>query len=130
MASILKPEMSIVAALATGTMVYGLYQMALPSVADVRSIDQQNKDIESAERLAGWTSAALVSAVSLLAKDPTIFTVGAGMVVALSWWHRHADMVNPLTGKAVLGLDVGDFVPAQTQEERPSAFQNYEPSVF
>lgn len=124
MASILKPEMSLSLSLATATVVYGIYQGALPSVADVRSIDQQNSDVESAERLAGWTSAAVVSGISILAKDPTIFIVGSAMVVTLAWWHRHADMVNPLTGKAILGMDVGDFVPGQTQAEVPQQYQD------
>ena len=124
MASVLKPEGSLALSAAVVVMVVGIYQVALPSVADVRSIDQQNQDVEGAERLAGWTAAAVISGIALLAKDPTVFIFGSGSVVAMSWWHRHADMVNPLTGKAILGMDVGDFVPAQTQAEAPGEYQN------
>ncbi len=124
MASVLKPEGSLMLSAAVVVLVAGIYQMALPNVADVRSIDQQNQDIEASERLAGWTAAAAVSGIAVLAKDPTVFLFGSGTVVAMAWWHRHADMVNPLTGKAILGMDVSDFVPAQTQAEAPMEFQN------
>lgn len=122
--SILKPEASLGLSLATATVVYGIYTAALPNVADARSIDQKNTDLEAAERLAGWTAAGVVAGISLLAKDPTIFIFGAGMVIAMSWWHRHADMVNPLTGKAILGMDVSDFVPGQTQAQKPMEYQS------
>lgn len=124
MASLLKPEASLGLSLATATVVYGIYTAALPNVADARSIDQRNTDLEAAERLAGWTAAGVVAGISLLAKDPTIFIFGSGMVIAMSWWHRHADMVNPLTGKAILGMDVSDFVPGQTQAEKPMEYQS------
>lgn len=101
----LKPEISLGAALATGAIVYGTFQMHMPSTADLRTVESGNSDADSAERAATWTAAGIVAAISLIAKDPTIFVVGGGMTVALAWEYRHANHVSPLTGKvATKGL--------------------------
>jgi hypothetical protein len=99
--SVLKPEGSMVAGLATAAVVFAVYQTALPSVADARSAQPGNADLQAAERSAGYISAGVVAGVALVAKDPTIFILGGAMVIAMSWWHRHADMVSPELGKAV-----------------------------
>jgi len=120
----LRPEMSLTVGLATATLVYGVYSSALPPIADVRVADPNNEDIESAERLAAWTSAAAVAGISLITKDPTVFIMGGLMVVVLSWWHRHADQVSPLTHKAVGGAEGLTL----TQETAPVDF-GYEDSI-
>ena len=97
----LKPEVSLTVALATGALVYGVYQMALPSVADVRTSAEHHPDVQAAERLATWTAAAAVSGIALIAKDANVFIVGGGMTIALAWWYRHADAVIPELSKAV-----------------------------
>ena len=99
--SVLKPEGSMMAGLATAAVVYGVYQTALPSIADARSAQPGNVDLQASERSAGFIAAGIVAGVSLIAKDPTIFILGGGMVIAMAWWHRHADMVQPELGKAV-----------------------------
>src|SRR4029453_2490924 len=114
----LRPEASVMVGLATATLVYGVYSAALPPVADVRVADPNNPDIESAERLAAWTSAAAVAGISLITKDSTVFVIGGTMAIVLSWWHRHADQVSPLTHKAVGGAE-GLTV---TQESAPVDF--------
>lgn len=96
----LKSETSITVGLATAALVYGIYSNALPTVADIRVSQPGDSDVASAERLAAWTAAAAVAGVSLIAQDPTVFVIGGSMVVALAWWHRHANEVNPLTGVA------------------------------
>lgn len=96
----LKPEVSLGVALATATVVYGIYQNATPTIADIRSLESSNEDIQGAERQASWTAAAVVAGISLLAKDATIFVVGGTAVVVLAWSHRHADMVDTVTKRA------------------------------
>lgn len=92
------------ASLGTGLAVAGLvvaiHFNATPSVADIRVGGPGDADIAGAERAATWQAAMLVSAISLLAKDPTIFVVGGGVTVAMAWLTRHADLVDPLTGRA------------------------------
>lgn len=108
----LAPEASIGVSLATLAVTYAIYSKALPNIADTRSLDKNNPDIQSSERTATWMAAGVVGGISLLAKDPTIFTIGGLGVVAMAWWHRHADQVdnvtNSATGYATKLADVGN----------------------
>jgi hypothetical protein len=117
--SLLKPEISIPAALALGVAVYGIYQVNLPSITEVRAAELDNQDVSSAERAATWESAGLVATISLIAKDPTIFLVGGLITIALSWKYRHANMVSPLTGKAT-GNQTGAVAAAMQMPGAPA----------
>lgn len=96
----LKPDAEISIALATSVMAYGAYQMALPSTADIRSLEPNNKDIQSSERTAAWVAAGMVSFVALITKSPAVFTLGGATVIASSWMARHADRVSNVTKSA------------------------------
>jgi hypothetical protein len=96
----LKREVSLGVGLATAALVWGVYNTALPAVADVRVGQPQDPDIAASERTATWVSAAAVAGVSLISKDPTVFVLGGTMVVALAWWHRHANHFNPAVGSS------------------------------
>lgn len=102
----LKADAEVSIALATSVMAYGAYQLALPSVADVRSLEPNNKDIQGAERTASWVSAGLVSFVALITKSPNVFILGGATVIAASWMTRHADQVSNVSKKA------GSLLPA------------------
>jgi hypothetical protein len=120
----LKPDAEISIALATGVMAFATYQIALPPVADIRSLEPNNKDIQGAERLAAWTAGGLVSLVALLTKSPSVFMVGGLTVIVSSWSARHADQVStvskrastlvPAPAKGTEGV-VGDEVAASQQ---------------
>lgn len=97
----LSRETSLGVGLATAALVWGVYNSALPSIAETRVNAAADDDLASAERMATWTSAAVVSGISLIAKDPTVFVMGGAMTVVLAWWHRHSNSLNPLTGSAV-----------------------------
>lgn len=101
----LKPDVSLGVALATATVVYGIHSNMTPPVADVRSLESNNGDIQASERAASWISAAVVAGISLLAKDPTIFVVGGTMVVVMAWTTRHADQVDTVTKRASTAMD-------------------------
>lgn len=119
----LKPEVSIPVALATGTLVYAIYSNSTPSLADIRTADQFNADVSSTRKQAAWTSAAVVAGISLITKDPNPFILGGALIIGMDWAHRHADMVNPLTGRAVASdLAMSDIVPPVTQEQNPAAY--------
>jgi hypothetical protein len=96
----LKPDAEISIALATSVMAYGAYQMALPPVADIRTLEPGNRDIQGSERTAAWVAAGMVSLVSLLTKSPSVFILGGGTVIAASWMTRHADTVSTVTKRA------------------------------
>lgn len=98
----LKPEVSLPVGLAVAAVVYGIYSNATPTIAEIRHAEPNDPAIASSRKAATWTAAAVVGGISLLAKDPTIFTIGAGMVVAMDFWTRHANLVNPGTGTATV----------------------------
>jgi len=120
----MKAEVSVVAGLATASLVYAVYANATPSIADIRVAKPDDADIEAARKLAAWTSAAVVAGVSLIAKDGTIFVMGGAMVIVLDWWHRHANQVTPLTGRAT----APDTVPVSTEMNDEAAY-GYEGEV-
>jgi hypothetical protein len=114
----LKVENSLIGAITVGALVIGIYDYALPKLADARVSPAGDEDLAAAEKTAAWSSAAVVAGVSLVAKDPTIFVTGGLLIVGLSWMHRHANWVNPLTGKAstVAGVSDGGGNPPPVDE--------------
>jgi hypothetical protein len=105
----LKPEVSIPVALATGAVVVGVFQAMTPTNADQRTVTPGSRGADflaSSEKSAFYTSVAVCAAVSLVAKDPVPFWVGGGLSVALAWMHRYAREVDPGTGK-LGGLTAG-----------------------
>jgi hypothetical protein len=96
----MKPEAEVSIGLATAVFAYGAYQMALPSTADIRSLEPNNRDIQASERTAAWVAAGGVALVSLMLKSPTIFTIGGLSVIASSWMARHADQVSTVSKRA------------------------------
>ena len=119
----LKPETSITVGLATAALVYAVYSNATPSITEIRAAKPMDTDVEASRKLAAWTSAGIVGGVSLIAKDPTIFIIGGTMVIVLDWWHRHANAVNPLVGKASTMTNAGGgTLPVETQESSAGSF--------
>lgn len=114
----MKAETSIVAGVSVAALVYAIYSNATPSIADIRVAKPHDADIEASRKLAAWTSAGVVAGVSLIAKDATIFTLGGAMIIALDWWHRHANEVTPLTARAT----APDMVPVETQMNSESEY--------
>jgi hypothetical protein len=97
----MKAEASLGMGLATGVVVFAIYSHSMPSVVDHRVGDANDPDAGASERTARWLSAGTVAAISLIAKDPTVFVIGGAMVVALSIWHRYSNMFDPVTGGVV-----------------------------
>lgn len=122
----LKPEVSLGVGLGTGAVVAAIYYNALPPMVDIRVGPSQDKDVSAARKAAAWTSAGVVGGISLLAKDPTVFAVGAGFIIILDWWYRHANAVDPRARKAtVLGAMMAD-PGAPTQAASPAEFGGYD----
>lgn len=112
----MKAEVSVPAALAVAAVVGGIYANVTPGLADIRATDAGDPHVQSTRKQAAWLAAGTVAGISLLAKDPTIFVLGGGMVIALDWYTRHADAVNPATGKASVRNNPGYMNVTQVQE--------------
>ena len=86
----LTPEASVMSGLAVAGVVYAIHSNFTPTHADIQGLPTGNKDIDNAERSATWLSIGVVSGISLLAKDPTIFIIGSAATVAMALFTRHA----------------------------------------
>ena len=106
--SILNPSGSVVASLATGIMVYAVYDKSLPDAATVHATDANDLNIESARKKATITSAGLISIVTLLTKDVNVFIFGGVVLFALDFHTRHANASNPVTGELVSDQGYGE----------------------
>jgi hypothetical protein len=117
------PEASIGTGLAVGVVAYGVFQSHLPPVCDVRTVDPANSDVHASMKSAGWQAAAATAAISLIAKDATVFILGGAITVMLMWTYSHANAVNPHTGRAtVVGGTVENM--AQTQASNLPMYDN------
>lgn len=95
----MKAEVSIPVALATAALTWGIYQIALPTLADARRVEPNNGDLKSAENTALILAAGVSGGISILAHDTTPFVVGGLLAVALSWAHRKANHTDSTTQK-------------------------------
>lgn len=103
----LEPHASIGTGLAVMGVVYAVHSNMTPTTADIQALPSGNKDIDKAEKKATWVSIGIVSGISLLAKDPTIFVLGSFAVVGMALMTRHANwtetatgMLNPMPGQS------------------------------
>lgn len=94
--AILKPESELLIATATVGIVYGIFSLNLPSLADVRADEpstapgSSSMNTYKAVNTATITSAALVAALAMLGKSRTVFIVGGGTILLESWkYHFH-----------------------------------------
>jgi len=95
-----KPEVSLGLGLGVATLVYAMYQR-LPGAADQRVSPVGDEHLEAVRKQNAWAAAAVVSGVSLVAKDPTIFIVGGLTIVTLDWLTRVNNWTNPVTGSSI-----------------------------
>lgn len=95
----LSKEYSLMGGLAVGAVVFAVHTNFTPTTADIQAMPAGTPDIETAERKATWISAGVVAGISLLAKDPTIFVIGAAVTVAMAFTTRHANWVEGAAGK-------------------------------
>lgn len=87
--------------LATMGLTWAIYGQTCPGVADLRVGKSQDPHAAAAEKTARWTAGGMIVAVSLIAKDTTVFIMGGSMLVALSWMHRQANHVSGALGTSV-----------------------------
>ena len=85
-----------VAAAAAGILVYDRF---VPNVADIRSAEPYNGDIETAERQGLFAATAVVLVSAGLAKSIEVFIIGGAAIVILDFMIKHANAVSPATGK-------------------------------
>ena len=100
-----KPEVSLGLGLASAAVAYAMFSHAMPAQADIRVARPGDEHLETTRKQAAWVAAGTVAAISLLAKDATIFIIGGTTVVILDWMTRVNNWTNPLSGR----VDVNPF---------------------
>lgn len=76
-----------------------IWRHFVPNVADVRTARPFNGDIESAERTALLAGTVFTLVVAGFARSAEVFAVGGLVLVAMDFATKHANTVNPDTGK-------------------------------
>lgn len=97
--SILRPDSSIQLGVLIGIVDVFIYSKSVPSLADVRTADPHNEDVETARKHAAWATIAFNSFVSMVTRDWNVFLTGGIVVIALDFMTKHANGVNPATKK-------------------------------
>ena len=108
--SVLKPEGSMMAGIATGALVYGIYSMNLGNLAQIHATPSGDGNARASRKKAAIEAVTAVAAISLLAKDVNVFILGGAITVLLDWHARHAVESHPDTGQLA---DNTGYVPAE-----------------
>jgi hypothetical protein len=99
--SILEPQGSVTVGLATGILVWAVYERALPDMATMNATPAHDINIEAARKTAALTSAAVLAGVTLLTRDVDVFILGSAVLIALDWHARIGNSRNNVTGAIV-----------------------------
>ena len=81
----LSPEGELTTAALSATVVYSIFALNTPNLADVRADDAGNDNTYKATNSATWTAVAAVAGLALLSKSPTVLIVGGVMTLAEAW---------------------------------------------
>jgi hypothetical protein len=111
--SILKPDASTMAGLATVAAVYGIYQMNVGSVSMAHVTDPNAVPLESSRKKAGMAALALVASLFLITHDGNLLILGAGTVVAMELSYRHAIMADPNSNQMIPPVGPNAYEPAE-----------------
>jgi len=110
--SILKPNESVTASLATAGTVYAVYNLSIGSVSQAHASDPNHPALESSRKKASFTAFGLVSGLFLITKDANIAIVGYASIIAMEIAYRHGIMADPATGR-IVPPTTADYTPAQ-----------------
>lgn len=116
--SVLKPEGSVVAALATAGTVFAVYQLDVGNVSNAAASDANHPALESSRKKAGYTSFILVAALTLITRDGNVGILGFASIVAMEVHYKHAIMASPATGR-IQAPSPQAYQPAQDENVIP-----------
>lgn len=96
--SILQPQSSVIAGVATMGLVFATYQLQVGSVAEARATAANHPALESSRRKAGYTALMLVAGLTLITKDSNIGILGGASIIAMELSYRTGIMGEPMSG--------------------------------
>lgn len=111
--SVLKPDASTMAGVATAGTVFAIYQLNVGSVAEATVTDANNTALATSRKKAGYTALAAVAALTLITKDANIGILGAGSIIAMELVYRHGIMADPGSAKMQNPNPAPAYAPAE-----------------
>lgn len=99
--SILKPENSVIAGIATAGSVWAIYNMNIGPASTAHASDPNHPAIESSRKKAGYMAFLFVSGITLVTRDANVGLLGFASIVAVDFNYRHAIMTHPETGQMI-----------------------------
>jgi hypothetical protein len=111
---LLKPENSIITALATAALIIGIYNASVGPIADVHATGANDSNLAASVKKAGVKSVILVAAITLLSRDSNIIVLGGAAIIGEELTYRHALMASPDTGQ--VQVTPASYVPAGSSE--------------
>lgn len=84
-----------------------IFQHFVPHMADVRRAEPMNTDIEKAERQGLFIATTFTLLVAGLYRSAEVFAVGGAVILGLDFATKHANAVNPQTGKVESAQQTG-----------------------
>ncbi len=85
----LKASDEVIVGATAVALVFAIYGNGLPNYADIRADVPGNPNTHKSTKIAAITSVAAVGALALIAKSPTVFTIG-GAAILFETWKYHA----------------------------------------
>jgi hypothetical protein len=76
-----------------------IWRHFVPTVADIRTAPAHDSDLEKAERTALLVGTGFTLLVAGFAKSAEVFAIGGSVLIALDFATKHANAVNPTSGK-------------------------------
>lgn len=111
--SILKPEASTMAGIATVAAVAGVYQLALGPISQAQATDANHPVLESSRKKAGISALVLVSGLFLITKDFNLAILGGATIIGLEVIYRHGIMAHPMSGRMQNPSPATAYEPAE-----------------
>lgn len=93
--SILKPDASTMASLATVGVVFAVYQLNVGTVSQATATDANHPVLNASRKKAGYTALGLTAALFLITRDANVGILGCGTIVAMELSYRFGIMANP-----------------------------------
>ena len=91
MAVNLKASDELIIAATAITLVFAIFNNGLPPLADIRADQPGNVNTHKSTKMAAITATAAVGSLALIAKSPTVFTIGGATIIFETWKNHFAN---------------------------------------
>lgn len=110
--TLLNPPASIGVAIGTMGIVFAIYAVTVPNMAQIHATDAHDINVNTSRKKAAIIAGVAAAAVSVLSHDLNPWILGGGAVIVSDVFIRHANVTNPATGKVVADTGYGQAVPS------------------